>query len=174
MDEQQREPCETDGADDEIDDDEGAQPASIAEWFKSESAMIWAGIGLFFVLYYVLRDRPWGVQTATLSAYTVFVFGLTFRKAKYSLRLAGVRDPLPQLLLIHCAFLALVYGIQTYALGFLPRLPHFLLTSGRRHPSLFASGLGLIVLIVLSTQVVWTWAILDRSLENEQEQNPNQ
>jgi hypothetical protein len=149
-----------------IEDSEEDPPASISEWLNTENATICAGIILFFALFILLSAHPMRFQIATLSAYTLVILGLIFRGPKYSLRIAAVRKALPNVFLLHGLFLVFLYVVITYEIKLMPDMPAFLLHPGRRHPSLYATGSGLIVLAAMFIQVAITSCILDRNLKD--------
>jgi hypothetical protein len=158
---------EADDAQEVIEDGEEDPPASISEWLNTENATICAGILLFFALFILLGTHPLKFQIATLSAYTLVVLGLIFRGPKYSLRIAVVREALPNVFLLHCMFMAFLYVVITCEIKLMPDMPAFLLHPGRRHPSLYATGSGLIVLAAMFIQVAITSSILDRNLKDK-------
>lgn len=144
------------------------QSSLVVAWIRSDNAIICMGVALFLALFFLLRGHPFGFQIATLSSYTFLLLGLTFAKARFSLRRAEVRSALPLLALLHGVFLAAIYRVVTYALESRSHLPVSLLRHGKRSPSFFYVGLGLIVFLAFAIQLVWTWRILNRRIESAQ------
>jgi len=124
---------------------------------------------LALVLYFVLADKPFGIQVATLVAYTGYVFFFVFSNLRssegYDLRQRAVRRKVPHLLVIHAVFLAIVFIGLTVALSLRPTLPaSWLEPRGRRGENWFELSILLIVLVTCMFQVHICRKILSRSV----------
>ena len=127
------------------------------------------GLVLAFVLYFVLANERFGIQVATLTAYTVYVFFLLFSSVKsskgYDLRQKAVRQTIPHLLAIHAAFLAIVLIGLTAALWLRPYLPpSWIVKRGLRGGSWFDVFLLLIGVATCAFQVQICRKVLSRSI----------
>jgi hypothetical protein len=104
------------------------------------------------VLTIALADKPGGLQILAMVAYT---FLIPYIASNRFLNLVPwdrlIRG---KVLLGHCLALVIVYGITTEALAVRPRLPAWLITSGRR-PSLFTICLGGIILALAFGEFYW-------------------
>ena len=131
-------------------------------------------IGAFggLVLFIVLGERPFGIQIATIVAYTYFAFWYVFFPTRgllerYSLRNKAVRQQLPRLLAIHCTFLALIFLGQTMLFATRSRLPSYWLTEhGKRGGTLYEAVLLVPIVIVFFIQVLISRRILSRCLND--------
>jgi hypothetical protein len=128
------------------------------------------GFVLVLVLYIVLADEPFGIQVATIVAYTGFVFFSVFCDSRwlkgYSLRQKAVRKEIPLLLAIHAVFLVVVFMVLTIALSLRPSLPaSWLAERGKKHDSWFVDLLLLIGAVTITFQVFISRRILSRSVK---------
>jgi len=124
-----------------------------------------------FLLVILLDGRPFELQTISLIADTEFVFFFVFCNSRswrgYSLRNKTVQQQLPHLLQIHCLFLVLLIAVETFALSERPHLPDsWIAERGPRLLSPFESGLLLIGMAIVITQVLISRRILSRTLES--------
>jgi hypothetical protein len=124
-----------------------------------------------FLLVILLDGRPFELQTISLIVDTEFVFFFVFCNSRswrgYSLRNKTVRQQLPHLLQIHCLFLVLLIAVETFALSERPHLPDsWIAKPGPRLMSPFESGLLLIGMAIVITQVLISRRILSRTLES--------
>ena len=130
------------------------------------------GVVLALILYASLANWPFGIQLATLVAYTSYVFTFVFcnvRSSKgYDLRQGGVRQKIPHLLIIHVVFLAIVFVGLTVALSLRPSLPPFwLVPRERRGENWFELSLLLIGFVTCTFQVHICRKILSRGVRAE-------
>ena len=119
-------------------------------------------------LYTVFGDSV-GIATANLISYTAVVlwfifFGSGWLGGGYSLRERAIRQRVPRLLAIHCAFLVSISVIQAFAFSLRPRLPAYWLLDHGKNPSWFVSGLGLIFILIGTAQIYISRTILSRAL----------
>ncbi len=151
---------------------DGVSRVSIAEAI-GKFVFICVGLVVALALYIVLGERPFGIQIATLIAYTGGVFCLVFFRWRwlheaYSLRKKEVQQQIPRLLAIHAAFLAFLFAVLTFAFFVRPHLPsYWLIERGVKHDSLFSDGLILICSLTGVTQVFISRSILSRSVRDE-------
>lgn len=101
-----------------------------------------------------LGDQPHGMQLAALIGYSGLVFTYMFFRTRgvptrYSLAATYVQRQLPGLLLIHCAYLMMLYVVAGWTLERRPALPSFLLDVG--------------FLLIGLTQVIVSRTILSRA-----------
>ena len=94
-------------------------------------AVVLAGV-TFGALFFPFIGTQWGLPVATLAAYSVLVFSLTFRDKNCSLRRPEVRDQLPKFAFMHLPFLLLVYGIEVGWLNVASSMPEWLTVRGRK------------------------------------------
>jgi hypothetical protein len=129
-----------------------------------------AWIVTVFLLYVFLGDKPFGIQIATIIAYSGSVFCLVFFRWRfldeaYNLRIEAVQEQIPRLLAIHLAFLGFIVAVLTLALFLRSQLPSFWFTERfGKHGSLFSHGLLLICTLAAVTQVFICRTILSRSI----------
>lgn len=120
------------------------------------------------ILYLVLDDLHFGTQIATAIVYTGVVWAYTFLHTNlgpsYRLNDPTVQRAFPKLLLIHVAFLFLLFTFQTTLFALKSSLPpSWLVESGPKHDSVY-KWLSLIPPILIgATQVFWLRRILHRS-----------
>jgi hypothetical protein len=124
---------------------------------------------LALALYFVLADKPFGIQVATLVAYTGYVFFFVFSNLRaskgYDLRQRAVRQKIPHLLVIHAVFLAIVFIGLTVALSLRPSLPpSWLEPRGRRGENWFELSILAIVFVTCMFQAQICRKILSRSV----------
>lgn len=155
-------------------EDQDGPPASISELIRSKQGVVLEAIAVLLALLLVFRGRPWGLEAAILSAYSVCFFGITFRGVSYSLGRAEVRDALPQCVLIHCLLLVVVYGLVKYGLELIPNLHNVPVPSF--HYGIWrdsGSGPGgtpylilvAVILVILGAEISWVQNILERASE---------
>jgi len=148
-------------------EDKGGSRASLLQEFGVLGIPVAAVLVL--VLYVVLAGKPFGLQFATLVAYTGYVFFPLFcnlRGSKgFDLRQRSVRKMIPRLLGVHMAFLAIVFIGLTAALALRPSLPpSWIMARGRRDASWFDLWLLLIGLVTCMFQVHICRKLLSRSV----------
>lgn len=151
-------------------DDEGGSRGSLLQEFGF--LCIPVGLVLALVLYFVLADKHFGIQAATLVGYTVYVFFYLFadvRSSKgYDLRQEAVRQTIPYLLAIHAAFLAVVFVGLKVGLWLRPVLPPlWIVERGRRGGSWFDVSLLLIGVGTCMFQIHICRMILCRSVASK-------
>jgi hypothetical protein len=104
------------------------------------------------VLATVFADKPGGLQIIAMVAYTFLVPYIASNRflnlVPWDRLIRG------KVLLGHCLALVIVYGITTEGLAIKPRLPAWLITSGRR-PSLFNICLLGILLALAFGEFYW-------------------
>ena len=104
------------------------------------------------VLTIALADKPGGLQILAMVAYT---FLIPYIASNRFLNLVPWNRLIRgKVLLGHCLALVIVYGTTTEALAIRPRLPAWLITSGRR-PSLFTICLLGILLALAFGEFYW-------------------
>lgn len=129
---------------------------------------LWVGIVLAaiaaVVLFIALRDKPFGIQIATLIAYSGTAFFFVFCRSKglrgYSLRNKAVQREIPRLLAIHTAFLVSIFIVQTSAFHLRSSLPSYLLTANRGR---FANW-SVSVLIIFFVSAIFVQAYMSRKI----------
>lgn len=127
-------------------------------------------------LFLILRDRPFGVQSATAVVYTYFAFWYVFFPTrglldKYSLRDKRVQQQLPRLLAIHATFLVLLFFGQTGLFAMKQHLPSYWLTEhGTRGDTLYELVLLGTFVALFFTQVLISRRILSRGLTHSSEE----
>jgi hypothetical protein len=104
------------------------------------------------VLAIVLADKPGGLQIVAMVVYTFLIPYIA--SDRFLDLVPWDRLIRGKVLLGHCLALVIVYGITTEALAVRPRLPAWLITSGRR-PSLFTICLGGILLAFAFGESYW-------------------
>ncbi len=125
------------------------------------------GLGLVIAF----GDRPFGIQIVTAITYTYFAFWYIFFPAKgmlerYSLSDKRVQQEFPRILAIHCAFLILVFVVQTTLFAIKPRLPaYWLIKQGTRQSSWYELLIVVPFVAMFFTQVLISRRSLRRSLE---------
>jgi len=121
-----------------------------------------------FTLIIFLPAIPFGTQIVSLVMDTEFVFFLVFCDSHawhgYRLHNKRVRQEIPHLLRIHVFFLAIIFGLLTFALSIEPRLPSSWIERGPRHESFFAAGLIGIGAVTAMTQAWILRKILRRAV----------
>lgn len=129
------------------------------------------GVGIFIIL----GERPFGIQIATAIIYTYFAFWYIFFPTRglleqYSLRNKAVRQRIPLLFLIHCAFLISVFLGETIWFSMGPaHLPSYWFTEhGKRGTPLYEWAVIGSLTIVFFAQVLISRRILSRSLRADQ------
>lgn len=115
------------------------------------------------------RDRPYGIECATLICYTYAVVLYTFSSARasgnrYLFSCPWVRRTLPRIVLRHVAFLIALFVLQATALHYRPHLSTWWLTpNGRGHTSPFAGFLLILCLALGLTQIISNRSLLDKA-----------
>jgi hypothetical protein len=121
------------------------------------------------VLFILLGDRPYGIQFASMVAYTAAVVLYTFARnrglQRYLFDCPFVRRVLPRLALRHVVFLIALFVLETLALQLRPHLPAFWLvaSSGRRSMPPFTMMLFILCGCLALAQIISNRAILDRA-----------
>jgi hypothetical protein len=130
------------------------------------------------VLCLLFADWPYGIQLASMIAYTSAIVLYTFSKNKslqrYLFRCPFVRRALPRLALQHIGFLGMLFVIETQALRFRPRLPASWLVAsgGRGSMPRFDTGLFILCICLALIQIISNRAILGRAhAEDAPDQN---
>jgi hypothetical protein len=120
--------------DEERDAIAGDPPVSLAYKIGLCVGIVLAAIAAV-VLFIALGDKPFGIQIATLIAYSGTAFFFVFCRSRglrgYSLRNKAVQREIPRLLAIHAAFLVSIFIVQTSAFHLRSSLPSYLLTENR-------------------------------------------
>jgi steroid 5-alpha reductase family enzyme len=132
------------------------QPTPLS--FLKFLAILAVALPVFFAClaaFLVLSDRPYAIQVGTFLLYSVLVFLHTFLRSRtgpgYSLRMEAVRRKLPPLAVIHAAFSAVIFSVQTAVLNSWSHLPAFWTkVHGPKHDS-WLSGIAI---------ALWAVAIL--------------
>lgn len=137
----------------------------LASWL-----LVMAGLLLILLLYMVLGDKPYGVQIATLIAYSMAVFFSVFMRSRlghgFALRSEAVVRCAPRLLRLHLGALAIVFALQTIALEIWPHLPLWWVHEDTRHQSPFSLVLLIFFTIFGVAQIVWFRSILSKAQQN--------
>jgi len=142
----------------------------------AQAALYFVGLMALVVgvlsLYTVFGDSI-GIRTANLVSYMAVVLWFVFIGSRwlgggYSLRMKKVQHVLPRLLVIHCAFLLLVFAVQTLAFILRRRLPGYWLVDRGTDPSLFVAVLMLLFLCIGTAQIYLSRKILKDGLEAEE------
>jgi hypothetical protein len=129
-------------------------------------------MGTLLFYFNFIDGRPYENQTMALITDTEFVFFCVFFDTRmgrgYSLRNKIVQRQLPQLLQVHCVFLALLFALITFAPSARPHLPHsWLVDPGYRYTmSPFESVLVLVGIAIVLTEVWISRKLLSRALES--------
>jgi hypothetical protein len=142
--------------------------------FSIKAMLQWVGffaaILATFLLFLLLGDKPFGVQTVSFVGGTVFVFYLVFCDTYwwhgYGLRNKVVQKELPRLLGIHSLFLVLIFSVLTSAISARPHLPSsWLVERSPKDHSFFSLGLIGFGAIILVTEAWICRRILRRAFE---------
>lgn len=117
------------------------------------------------VLFFILGNLPFGIQVATAIMYTWAVSGFTFLHSRfgpgYNLNDPAVRNTLPRLLLLHVAFLIVIFVFQTTMFALKPDLPpSWLKETGPKHESIYGWLLIMTFACVSATEIAWFQRIL--------------
>lgn len=115
------------------------------------------------IVFIPFMDRLWAPYAATLTGYTVLVFGMAFRDTECSLCKPEVRKKLPGFLLLHLLFLSVVYATVNYSISLTAQLPGFMTRSGRKG-SLFDWIVTFALLMLAWGQEHWMRKIIRRGL----------
>jgi hypothetical protein len=126
-------------------------------------------------LFFLLMDRPYGFQAASVIIYTIFALFFTFARTgtragkdvpPYMFTCPGVRSQLSGLLRRHLNFLLALFALQTVALAVRPDLPDWWNTESG-HPrgggTPFEIALLFLCLALGYTQVFTNRSLLDRA-----------
>lgn len=120
-------------------------------------------------LFLFLGDRPYGIQWATIVSYSGIIFIWTlFRtkgvRTKHSLSAPYVLEELPRLLVIHLAYLLVVFFLETKALDVRSSMSRWWLTSlGRKGMPPFDFAVMLSGMALAISQIVLSRRILGRA-----------
>jgi hypothetical protein len=94
-----------------------------------------------FALFLLLADKPYGLQEASIVAYTLFELFFTFARTgtrggpdlpPYKFTCPAVEAQIPRLLWRHLGFLVALFAIQTAMLAARPHLPDWWNVPGRK------------------------------------------
>ena len=105
-------------------------------------------------LFFKLKDRPGGIQIAVMVAYTCAIPYITSDRFLNPVPWAHLNRFREKFLLAHGLALTVVYGITTGALAIKPRLPIWVVTSGRKG-SPFDFCLLIILLVMALYECSW-------------------
>ncbi len=129
-------------------------------------APLLAGIA-FGTIFFPFMATSWGLQVATVAAYSVLVFALAFRDKNCSLHRSQVKERLPFFAAVHLPILAIVYGIVAEWGSLASRMPDWMTVRGRKGS--FYDGILIAVLCLLAwRQEHWMRATVKRSLRSEE------
>jgi hypothetical protein len=141
-----------------------------AEGYRTYSGK-WAigasGLLIILLLYVLLGEKPYGIQIATLIAYSMAIFFFVFMRSRLGHGFALTSDPVvrsaPRLLLLHLCALTIVFALQTIAFRVGPYLPSWWLHEDARHHS----PLDLLLLVFFTVfgvaQAVWFRSMLSKA-----------
>jgi hypothetical protein len=108
------------------------------------------------VTFILLSDKPYGIQLATATVYSLGIVYLVFFSNKlgtgFELNSSAVRRSAQHLLLWHIFVLALLVAFQSVALKALPNLPVWLTKEDRRHRTVFETLLTVVFVVVAFAQ----------------------
>lgn len=143
-------------------------PVTLAEGLGVYALVLGLAFGSLFA-FISLGDQPYGIQFATLISYSGAVFIWTFFRTrgvrtKHSLSARYVREELPRLLMIHCAFFIAIFSLETWALDVRSSMPSWWLTAqGRKGMPPFDFALMLLVMGTAISEVFILRRILGRA-----------
>lgn len=130
--------------------------------------MIAGGLPLFFLLI----DRPYGVQSASAIVYTIFVVFFTFARTgtrtgkdlpPYMFTCPAVQFQFSRLVRRHLGFLVVLFALQTAALATRPSLPEWWNIEDRKGGTPFDLTLMLLCIGLGYAQVFTNRSLLDRA-----------
>lgn len=79
--------------------------------------LVAAGLLVTLLLYILLADKPYGIQIATLIAYSMAIFFLVFMRSRLGHGFKLTSEPVvrsaPRLFVFHLCALAIVFALQT-------------------------------------------------------------
>lgn len=120
-------------------------------------------------LFLTLIGRPYGLQEASVIAYTCFVLFFTFAThgsgpvgptiPGFKFTCPAVKPQLPRLLRLHLGFLVVLFALQTEMLAARPRLPDWWNTPGSKGSTPFD-----LVMFFLCFGILWTQILTNRWL----------
>ncbi len=113
------------------------------------------------IVFIPFMGRPWAPFAASLTGYSVLVFGLAFRDAECSLRKPQVRRRLPVFLLLHMLSLAAVYCVVIFSIRLNSQLPTFMTKSGLKG-SLFEWIVTFALVMLAWAQEHWMRVVMRR------------
>jgi len=129
--------------------------------------LVAAGLLAILLLYILLGDKPYGIQIATLIAYSMAIFFFVFIRSRlghgFRLTSASVIRSAPQLLALHLCALTIVFTLQTSALWQRSRLPIWWLQQDARHRTPFDLLLMVLFTIFGVAQAIWFRSILSKA-----------
>jgi hypothetical protein len=121
-------------------------------------------------LFFLLMNRPYGIQEASAIVYTLFALFFTFARTgtnsgkdlpPFMFTCPAVRPQFSRLLLRHLGFLVALFALQTLALAIRPNLPDWWNTGNRGTP--FELALLFLCLGLGFTQTITNRRLLDRA-----------
>ena len=122
-------------------------------------------------IFIVLGERAFGIQIASAIMYTYFAFWYVFFPTRglleqYSLHDKTVQRRIPLLLVIHCAFLALIFLGETIWFSMKPHLPSYWFAEygKRKDGPLYVLVVIGSVIVVFFTEVLISRRILSRDM----------
>jgi hypothetical protein len=130
-------------------------------------SVVFAGV-TFCALFFPFQETPWGLQVATLTAYSVLVFSLAFRDKNCSLDRPQVQQQLAKFVWMHGPFLLLVYVIEAEWLNLASRMPEWLIVRGRKG-SFYEWILIAILCLLAWREEHWMRAMVKRSVRAKSE-----
>jgi hypothetical protein len=129
--------------------------------------LVAAGLLVILLLYILLGDKPYGIQIASLIAYSMAVFFFVFMRSRlghgFKLTSESVVRSAPRLLMFHLCALAIVFALLTLALKEWSNLPAWWLHEDARHRSPFSFLLLMFFTVFGVSQAIWFRSILSRA-----------
>jgi hypothetical protein len=103
--------------------------------------LVGAGLLAILLLYILLGDKPYGIQIATVIAYSMAIFFFVFMPSRlgdgFRLTSASVICSAPRLLVLHLCALTIVFALQTLAFWQRSHLPIWWLQRDAKHRTPF-------------------------------------